>query len=224
MRRLDSARGSQVGGRFGARPLRRRKRKPFDHGEPISRIDTRPMAFVFTFIAIVMLLPASVTPTHATVISLWDGSDASPFFSRRSDIAQMDHHRASNRVTITAGDMILWNGERITSGQLLTLLHESATIVPEPIIELEPDANASYDLTARTIQVLNTSGKLYRIEGLEKHCLFGTKWSPLALRSEGTMNIAFSIYIEPENDKTKEFRQAFPAPDHAACEKRIAIQ
>ena len=47
-------------------PLPRR----VDHGEPIRAIDTRPMLFVALFIAVVFLLAASQTRTHALLVEL----------------------------------------------------------------------------------------------------------------------------------------------------------
>ena len=47
--------------------MRKRQRKRFDHGEPISKIDTRPLAFVMVFLVIVISIgrfdPFGAAPT-----------------------------------------------------------------------------------------------------------------------------------------------------------------
>lgn len=56
-----------------ARPQR------FDHGEPIARIDSRPLVFVFLFVAVVFLMPATQMRTHAVMVDLpWAWPDVPP--------------------------------------------------------------------------------------------------------------------------------------------------
>lgn len=49
---------------------RSRRQRAFDHGQPIHRIDTLPLLIFCTLIALLALLWASRTPTHALMIDL----------------------------------------------------------------------------------------------------------------------------------------------------------
>ena len=79
----------------------RSKRRPFDHGEPISRIDTRPMVFVFFFVGLVFLLAANQARQHVLSVGLPYAPtgeaqvEAHPYFtlslSRDGQVALNDH-------------------------------------------------------------------------------------------------------------------------------------
>jgi len=62
------------------RPARRNASTArFDHGEPIARIDSRPLVFVFLFVAVVFLMPATQMRTHAVMVDLpWGWPDEPP--------------------------------------------------------------------------------------------------------------------------------------------------
>jgi len=53
--------------------MRHRPKKRFDHGEPIAKIDTRPLVFVTFFIAIIFLFASNQTRVHALLIELPQG-------------------------------------------------------------------------------------------------------------------------------------------------------
>lgn len=69
------------GGRINGRP-RPFHRKRFDHGKPISRIDSRPLVIVALFLAVVFLFPASQLRTHSLLVDLpvGMGSDLAPAY------------------------------------------------------------------------------------------------------------------------------------------------
>ena len=156
------------------RRRRRSSRRRFDHGEPISRIDTRPMMFVVMFVASMLLFPAGQVRPHVVTVDMWDGR-MDEFFLGPYDPNLADADLDSiyvNRVTLDEYDRISWNGQFIHQWQLLTLLHEVQTINPQPMVELEPAANASYDLSAKTLALLIQSGATFRIAGTNKYCRF----------------------------------------------------
>tara|TARA_B100000678_G_scaffold123671_1_gene103427 strand:+ start:1134 stop:1520 length:387 start_codon:yes stop_codon:yes gene_type:complete len=62
-----------------------------------------------------------------------------------------------NKIVVTEGGALLWNGKRVDERQLVVLLEASASLAPEPELQFEPDANASYELTARTLRTIEAS-------------------------------------------------------------------
>ena len=62
-----------------------------------------------------------------------------------------------NKVVVTEGGTVLWNGEPVTRQQLAANLALASRMAPEPELQFEPEANASYDLSARTLNVIEAS-------------------------------------------------------------------
>ena len=54
-----------------------------------------------------------------------------------------------NKLVLSQADQILWNGTPVDSGQLVTLLAETTRMSVEPELQFEPEAMASYDITAK---------------------------------------------------------------------------
>ena len=75
---------------------------------------------------------------------------------------------------MSSADQILWNGETISQGQLVTLLQESTRMAVEPELQFEPEAQASYDLSAKVLQIIKASGVTkFGFVGNEKYRVFG---------------------------------------------------
>ena len=148
----------------------------FDHGEPIAAIDTRPMLFVALFIAVVFLLVASQTRTHALLVELPQpeagliGTGAPP---------------AIYRVELTASGQLRFNGEVVNAQQLEVLLLQVGALEPRAVLAFEPDGAASYDLAAHTLAVIHRAGlndEWFCINGMEKHGEFNkSRGHPLPL-------------------------------------------
>ncbi len=145
-------------GRAGAR---------FDHGEPIRTIDTRPMVFVALFVAILFLIPASQTRTHALLVDLpYHVGQPTP-----DGPAGVVH-----RIRVTETDGLMFDGELVTKAELMDRLQATVREPQEPRIAFEPDANASYNLAAHTLALIQRTGfinSLFCLDGLEKHRDFG---------------------------------------------------
>ncbi len=62
-----------------------------------------------------------------------------------------------NKVVVTEGGAILWNGEPVSQGQLVRNLALTSAMAPEPELQFEPDANASYAVAARTLRTIKAS-------------------------------------------------------------------
>ena len=63
-----------------------------------------------------------------------------------------------NKLVLTPTDQILWNGTPIDQGQLVAALQQSMTMTPEPELQFEPEPLASYDLSAKVLHTIKSSG------------------------------------------------------------------
>jgi biopolymer transport protein ExbD len=118
-----------------------------DDGEPMMEMNVTPLIDVMLVLLIMMIL--SVPPaTHAVNIDLPVPSNTPP--------TNIDPIK--NKIVITPDNQILWNGGAISQGQLVTNLEATKTIQPEPELQYQPDAQASYDLSVRVLNVIKQSG------------------------------------------------------------------
>ena len=79
-----------------------------------------------------------------------------------------------NKLILSAQNEILWNGNVIDMGQLRTLLEQTKSINPEPELQFEPEARASYDLSAKVLQIIKASGVTkFGFVGNEQYRTFG---------------------------------------------------
>ncbi|RDS78510.1 biopolymer transporter ExbD [Alteriqipengyuania lutimaris] len=62
-----------------------------------------------------------------------------------------------NKVVVTESGIVLWNGEPVTQPELKANLALASEIAPEPELQFEPEANASYELSARTLNLIEAS-------------------------------------------------------------------
>lgn len=132
--------------RWGERPDRLLKAKRFDHGEPIARIDTRPMAFVFAFL--VMLIATAAPPTtHALTIDLgyWtyleDGIESYPVPT--IDVVSVSHR----------GQTIV-NGNHMSPNELSLWLESLERRPQTPSVVFEPAPDSRYEDTLRVLAIL----------------------------------------------------------------------
>ena len=119
-----------------------------DDGEPMMEMNTTPLIDVMLVLLIMFIITIPVA-THSVNIDL-----PSPAPTPPSDVVKPD----KNKVTITSGDVIQWNGAPTTQGQLVTLLQKTTTLNPEPELQYEPDAQAGYDLSAHVLNIIKGSG------------------------------------------------------------------
>ena len=80
----------------------------------------------------------------------------------------------ANRVVLTADGRILWNGASVTASQLAANLQQTLLLADVPALELEPEPNASYDLSAKVINIIDSSGVTkFDLPETEKYRSFG---------------------------------------------------
>jgi len=125
--------------------LRRRPAlRRFDHGEPIRAIDTRPMLFVALFIAVVFLLAASQTRTHALLVELPQGS-APPDFAPPYMV-----------VTLAEGGKVALDGAPVPLADLSAAIRAKAFKLPIVLLRAEPET--AYDLVAHVLDQISEAG------------------------------------------------------------------
>lgn len=117
-------------------------------GEPMLDMNMTPLIDVLLVLLIMFIITIPIA-THAVNIDLPQGE---------SPPADIDIDPVKNKLVLTATDQILWNGEPVNQGQLVTLLQETTTYAVEPELQFEPEALASYDLSAKVLQVIKASG------------------------------------------------------------------
>jgi biopolymer transport protein ExbD len=133
-------------------------------GEPMMDMNMTPLIDVLLVLLIMFIITIPVA-THSVDIDLPQGNPPP------QDIV-IDP--VKNKLILTAQDAILWNGTPVTEGQLVTLLNETIGMNPEPELQFEPEALASYEITARVLNDIKDSGVTkFGFVGNEKYRQFG---------------------------------------------------
>lgn len=136
-----------------------------DDGSPMMEINTTPLIDVMLVLLIMFIITIPVA-THAVNIDL---PVATP-----PDTPPPPVDPIKNKVVLTAENDILWNGEKITQGTLVNLLQESLTYEVEPELQFQPEPNASYDLSARVLNLIKASQVTkFGFVGNEQYASFG---------------------------------------------------
>ncbi len=135
-----------------------------DDGEPMMEMNTTPLIDVMLVLLIMFIITIPVA-THAINIDL----------PVPSDQPAPDVDPVKNKLIITPADQLLWNGETIDQGQLVALLQQSMGMAVEPELQFEPEALASYELSANVLNIIKASGiTKFGFVGNEKYREFST--------------------------------------------------
>ena len=79
-----------------------------------------------------------------------------------------------NKIVLSQAGEILWNGTAINQNELVRNLQFTRNITPEPELQFEPEPTASYDLSARVLNVIKGSGVTrFGFVGNEQYRSFG---------------------------------------------------
>ncbi|MEQ5788270.1 biopolymer transporter ExbD [Erythrobacter sp. NFXS35] len=133
-------------------------------GEPMLDMNMTPLIDVLLVLLIMFIITIPVA-THSVDIDLPQGNPPP------TDVVV---DPIKNKLILTAQDQILWNGTPVTEGQLVTLLAETTSMATEPELQFEPEALASYDISAKVLQDIKLSGVTkFGFVGNEKYRQFG---------------------------------------------------
>lgn len=133
-------------------------------GEPMMDMNMTPLIDVLLVLLIMFIITIPVA-THSVDIDLPQG-DPPP--------SELDIDPVKNKLVLTQDGQILWNGTPLTQEQLVTTLQETTLMNPEPELQFEPEALASYDLAAKVLQIIKASGVTkFGFVGNEKYRVFG---------------------------------------------------
>lgn len=136
-----------------------------DDGEPMMEMNTTPLIDVMLVLLIMFIITIPVA-THAINIDLPSPDNNPPPENVIDPII--------NKIVISPTGQILWNAETINQSQLVRYLQDSLLFEIEPELQFEPDANASYDLSVRVLNIIKASGVTkFGFVGNEKYRAFG---------------------------------------------------
>ena len=135
-----------------------------DDGSPMMEMNTTPLIDVMLVLLIMFIITIPVA-THSVNIDLPTPSPTPP------DVLVKP---IKNKLTITSGDVIQWDGGNIDEHQLSTLLVQSAKMKPEPELQFQPDAQAGYNISAHVLKDIKASGVTkFGFVGNEQYASFG---------------------------------------------------
>jgi len=106
-----------------------------DDGSPMMEMNTTPLIDVMLVLLIMFIITIPIQ-THAVKLDLPQDSQAPP----------PPIEPTKNKVVITAGGQILWNGAPVDQNQLRQYLELSQQMNPIPELHLQPEPEARYEL------------------------------------------------------------------------------
>jgi biopolymer transport protein ExbD len=134
-----------------------------DDGSPMMEMNMTPLIDVLLVLLIVFIMSIPVA-THSVNIDL-------PVPSPNDNPPPVDPIK--NKIVLTPENQILWNGTPINDSELVSNLQTSLSYAVEPELQFEPEANASYDLSAKVLNIIKISGVTkFGFVGNEKYRVF----------------------------------------------------
>ena len=138
---------------------------PSGRNRPLSELNTTPLIDVLLVLLVMFIITIPVA-THAINIDLPAPSDEPPPPDQVDPVV--------NKIVLTPTGQILWNADPINANELVRNLQATLVFELEPELQFEPDANASYEISARVLNIIKNSGVTkFGFVGNEKYRAFG---------------------------------------------------
>lgn len=118
-----------------------------DDGSPMMEMNTTPLIDVMLVLLIMFIITIPVA-THSVDIDL----------PVPSDTPTENVDPVKNKIVLTREGQILWNAEPISQNQLVANLQQTLSYAVEPELQFEPEPDASYDLSAKVLNIIKGSG------------------------------------------------------------------
>jgi biopolymer transport protein ExbD len=135
-----------------------------DDGSPMMEMNMTPLIDVLLVLLICFIMSIPVA-THSVDIDLPAANPNPPPNMVEPTI---------NKIVLTPQNQILWNGTPIDPGTLVANLDTSRKFAVEPELQFEPEASASYELSAQVLNIIKASGVTkFGFVGNEKYRVFG---------------------------------------------------
>ena len=112
-------------------------------GEPMMEINTTPLIDVMLVLLLMFIITIPIQ-THAVKLDLPQNAD-------QTNPPPIDP--VKNKVVVTAGGEILWNGAPVTQPQLRVYLEQTQQMNPIPELHLQPEPNARYELVDQVLAI-----------------------------------------------------------------------
>jgi biopolymer transport protein ExbD len=113
---------------------------------PMGEINTTPLIDVMLVLLVMLIITIPMTPDSLPIDLSQHKPGAGP----------INHLR--NKISITQSDRVLWNGATVDGPQLWANLTATRAMPREPELQFEPDADASYDLSVKVLNIIRGSG------------------------------------------------------------------
>ena len=112
--------------------------------EPLSEINTTPLIDVLLVLLVVMVMAVPLA-TNSLEVEL------------PRSIVKSRPDPVRNLLAIDADGDLLWNGRAIDEPELVGQLTQVRAMAPEPEVQFRPEANASYERSARVLLIVKQS-------------------------------------------------------------------
>ena len=118
-----------------------------DDGSPMMEMNTTPLIDVMLVLLIMFIITIPVA-THSVNIDL---PSANP------PPSNVIIKPEKNKLILTTQNVIYWNDQVITEGNLMSLLEATKQINPEPELQFQPEEYASYEKANRMLKIITQS-------------------------------------------------------------------
>jgi biopolymer transport protein ExbD len=136
-----------------------------EDGSPMMEMNTTPLIDVMLCLLIMFIMSIPVA-THSIDIDL---PVASP-----PDVTPPKIDPVKNKIVLTHDDKIMWNGTQLNQDTLVSSLEATTHMNPEPELQYQPESEASYDLSAKVLEVIKASQVTkFGFVGNEQFATFG---------------------------------------------------